>query len=197
MQSKLFLALLVSSISAFAAGSVARFDVVNGQNDTAKVRLSPVATETVKASYPNWVADEEERVLRVTYQDPDQLSSTEWKTFVFSFKAEGSGTVYFQIGSGYAKEVEKRGWAYARNIKVNGDSWKQNGDLKKSYINKKTKLETPAGFNFIRKPIYVKNAGDEKPAMQVNFDNRISFGIPVEEGKTYEISVDMMAAPTP
>ncbi len=196
MKSNWILALALTAVSAIAADSFARIDAVP-RRDKPMVKISPVATDTVTPEHPIWMKDEIERTAAsLTFQDKKKLTD-EWKTYVFSFKAEGSGTVDIQFGGGYTGDVAKRNWVYVRNVKVNGASWRNNGDFKKSSYVEKGQKEMPNGFWVNRNAKLIKDLGDGKAAVLVNHDNRLSFSFNVVAGETYEVSVDFKAAPTP
>ena len=196
MKSNWILALALTAVSAMAADSFARIDAVP-RNDKPMVKISPVNTDTVTPQHPDWMKKEPERAAaRLTYQDKKPRTD-EWKTYVLSFKAEETGTVDIQFGGGYAGDVTKRNWVYVRNVKVNGVSWKNNGDFKKYSYVEKGKKDMPSGFWVNRKGELIKDLGDGKTAVHANHDNRLSFSFNVVEGETYEVSVDFKAAPTP
>ncbi|MBR0458926.1 MAG: hypothetical protein IJJ26_06795 [Victivallales bacterium] len=198
MIAKWHLVLAMAAVSAWAADSVARFDVQVNQKDSQKLFvLEPVATESVpKPQHPNWHKDVALVQSWLTFQDAKPLSADQWKTFVFKFKSEGAGVVDFRIGGGFTAKEEERQWVYACNVKVNGVSYKENGDFKKTIeVKAQNNKRMPVGYWLSNKSQLAEVDG--KTVAHINHDNRLSFRLNVVEGETYEISVDLKAAPKP
>ena len=88
------------------------------------------------------------------------------------------------------------GWLLIDSITVNGKLI-ANGDFKQTYTGQYGKI-IPKKFTLDpgSKVLYIPDGGKEKtPAVKVNHDHRLFFNLPVEAGKSYELSFTVKAAP--
>ncbi|MBR0459968.1 MAG: hypothetical protein IJJ26_12080 [Victivallales bacterium] len=195
MKSTLFAVLMLAVSSVFAADTFWRIDVSPIKDNMAPV--SPVETEMAKPRHPEWEKDEAKKAAALIYQSKKALPAGEWTTCEITFKAEGNGKTYVNLSGGWAKEVKDRTWVYIRNVKVNGESYKGNGDLKKVWKEKKNGDRfIPSGFWMNVKAKYLEDF-EGAPAILCNYDSKLILNIDLTEGTTYVVSCEMKPAPTP
>ena len=194
MKSLMFAVLMMVVSSTFALDSFWRMDV--WPNRDGMIPITPIETEASKPRHPEWENDETKKAACLVYQDKKPLSTDAWTTCELSFKAEGTGKVSMICGGGWAKEIAQRGWVYIRNIKVNGELYK-NGDFKTTWTDKKNNnRKIPTNFWFNPKGKYIEDL-EGAPAVLCNHDSKLTFALDVTEGTTYVISCEMKAAPAP
>lgn len=117
-----------------------------------------------------------------------KLSSTEWKEYEFSFTPSVSGSISIAVKGQWSQKPENREWVLVNRIAVNGELVK-NGDFKQFWRWKaKNNKQVPNEFILGEKAQYLQDAGkDATPAVLVNHDNPVFFGLNVEAGKTYTV----------
>ncbi len=197
MKLKLFALFALLGLMSFAdEASLARMTIYPFRQERVPVSLVKEKDNPIFSSDGNWVKDSVERKATLLMQDPNKPLSTEsWTPFRATFRADGNGNVTVAFQGRYAADAENRQWVFVRHIKINGVKWKDNYEFKKTYSHKTTQKTIPLGFWFEgKKAVLQEDAGDGKPAMLINHDNRLCLMLPVEEGKTYTIEAEFQAA---
>lgn len=183
----------LAAIAAQAANSFLRVDI-NAIDQ--QIALTKPYSDCMVVSPMNWIKNAENRKYTLSAAMNDPLSESEWEDFSFSFTPEKAGKLRVSIGGQWAKEEAERGWLLVDSITVNGKLI-ANGDFKQTYTGQYGKV-IPKKFALDpgSKVLYIPDGGKEKtPAVKVNHDHRLFFNLPVEAGKSYELSFTVKAAP--
>ena len=165
------------------ADSFFRMDL-DGRKENIELKVK--CSDEIKAVFPsqNGVADKN----LVYTAGRQKLSATDWKEYEVSFIPGQSGRVGIAVKGQWTSVPEKRGWMLINNIAINGEIVK-NGDFRKFWRWKaKGDKLVPNNFVLGENARYIPCGGKEDtPAVLVNHDNPLFFGIHVEAGKNYTL----------
>lgn len=176
-------ALATAAFFMVQADSFFRTDLDGRKNH---IELMPGSNGAVEAVNPMRDGEAQRELIYATGKT--KLSSTEWKEYEFSFTPSVSGSISIAVKGQWSQKPENRGWVLVNRISVNGKLVK-NGDFKQFWRWKaKNNKQVPNEFILGEKAQYLQNAGkDMTPAVLVNHDNPVFFGLNVEAGKTYTV----------
>lgn len=191
---KYFLALILLFLILTPLGAAPMFRVdLRGFAPEGKLELTPLQAkgDTLKTVQSNWAR--EELRSQMLYAVGPVLNLDQWVTEQFSFTANGSGKVQIQFGGQWAAAETDREWVLVADIKVDGTAV-PNGDFTKTMVNNGKTM--PVYFYFNGTAELISGAGpDGGNTAKVNHDNRLSYSLVVEAGKSYTVSVKIKPAP--
>ena len=196
MNIRLFALIVLVSLASFAEDNYGRVTIYPFQKQNVPVSYVLEKENPVFHTDGNWAKDPAVRKATLMLQNNTKaLNTEEWTPFRATFRAGGTGTVEIHFHARYYEDVEKRGWALVRHIKINGV--KMNYDFKDTYFDKVRRKKIPRGFWLVGKSLLQEDAGDGKPAILVNHDNRFAMKLNVVEGETYTIEAEFQGSFAP